>query len=53
MSSEECPACHGRRLKPTSLAVTVGGINIADFCDKSVNEELDFINAAKVSTRTR
>ena len=43
MSSEECPACHGRRLKPTSLAVTVGGINIADFCDKSVNEELDFI----------
>ena len=30
MSSEECPACHGRRLKPTSLAVTVGGINIAD-----------------------
>ena len=23
MSSEECPACHGRRLKPTSLAVTV------------------------------
>ena len=51
MSSEECPACHGRRLKPTSLAVTVGGINIADFCDKSVNEELDFINTATVSTR--
>ncbi|MBM6901152.1 excinuclease ABC subunit UvrA, partial [Gemmiger formicilis] len=43
MSSEECPACHGRRLKPTSLAVTVGGINIADFCDKSVSEELEFI----------
>ena len=51
MSSEECPTCHGQRLKPTSLAVTVGGINIADFCDKSVNEELDFINTAKVSTR--
>ena len=29
MSSEECPTCHGQRLKPTSLAVTVGGINIA------------------------
>ena len=51
MSSEECPACHGRRLRPTSLAVTVGGINISDFCDKSVNEELDFINTAKVSAR--
>ena len=51
MSSEECPACHGRRLKPTSLAVTVGGINIADFCDKSVSEELEFIKTAKVSER--
>ena len=45
------PRLPWRRLKPTSLAVTVGGINIADFCDKSVNEELDFINTAKVSTR--
>ena len=51
MSSEECPACHGRRLKPTSLAVTVGGINIADFCDKSVSEELEFVRTAKVSER--
>ena len=51
MSSEECPACHGRRLKPTSLAVTVGGINIADFCDKSVTEELKFIENAKVSAK--
>ena len=38
-------------LKPTSLAVTVGGINIADFCDKSVNEELEFIKTAQVSER--
>ena len=51
MSSEECPACHGRRLKPTSLAVPVGGINIADFCDKSVTEELKFIENAKVSAK--
>ena len=51
MSSEECPACHGKRLKPTSLAVTVGGINIADFCDKSIQEELAFIETAKVSAR--
>ena len=51
MSSEECPTCHGQRLKPTSLAVTVGGINIAQFCDMSVNEELKFIQTAKVSER--
>ena len=51
MSSEECPTCHGQRLKPTSLAVTVGGINIAQFCDMSVNEELEFIQTTKVSER--
>ncbi|MGN0975762.1 MAG: excinuclease ABC subunit UvrA [Gemmiger sp.] len=51
MSSEECPSCHGRRLKPTSLAVTVGGINIADFCEMSVNQNLEFIETAKVSPR--
>ena len=51
MSSEVCPTCHGRRLKPTSLAVTVGGINITDFCDKSVNEELEFVKTAQVSER--
>ena len=31
MSGVECPDCHGARLKPTSLAVTVGGVNISDF----------------------
>ena len=51
MSSEECPACRGRRLKPASLAVTVGGINISDFCDMSVNEELNFVKTARVSER--
>ncbi len=51
MSSEECPTCHGRRLKPTSLAVTVGGVNIADFCEMSVNDELEFIKTAKVTER--
>ncbi len=51
MSSEECPTCHGRRLKPTSLAVTVGGVNIADFCEMSVNEELEFVKTAKVTER--
>lgn len=38
-----CPECHGKRLSPNSLAVTVGGINISDFCDMSVDSELNFI----------
>ena len=41
MDGVECPDCHGKRLKPTSLAVTVGGINISDFCAMSVREELE------------
>lgn len=37
-----CPVCHGRRLKPEVLAVTVAGKSIADVCDMSVDKELDW-----------
>ena len=40
----DCPECGGKRLSPTTLAVTVGGKNIYDFCVMSVKEALDFIN---------
>ena len=49
MNGVDCPDCHGRRLKPTSLAVTVGGINISDFCDLSVRQELEFIKNLKLT----
>ena len=39
-----CPVCQGKRLSPNYLAVTVGGINIDDFCRMSVKYALDFIN---------
>ncbi len=32
MSDQPCPACHGARLRPESLAVTVGGLSIRDVC---------------------
>ncbi len=38
-----CGACGGRRLSPMSLAVTVGGKNISEFCDLSVSEALKFV----------
>lgn len=44
MNGVECPDCHGKRLKPASLAVTVGGVNISDLCEMSVRQELNFIN---------
>ena len=42
-----CPVCHGKRLCTNSLAVTVGGISIDDFCSKSVEKALEFINEFK------
>lgn len=51
MSEIPCDACHGKRLSPLSLAVTVGGINIADFCDKSVTDALGFIENLKLTER--
>ena len=49
MSQVPCPDCHGERLKPESLAVTVGGINIAEFCRKSVGDALDFISGLELT----
>ncbi len=39
-----CPVCQGKRLSPNYLAVTVGGINIDDFCRMSVENSLKFVN---------
>ncbi len=40
-----CAACHGRRLNPMSLAVTVGGLAIDEFCDLSVDRALEYIQS--------
>ena len=44
MSEVDCPDCHGRRLKKTALAVTVGGMSIAEFSELSVVKALEFID---------
>lgn len=51
MNGVECPDCHGDRLKETSLAVTVGGINISVFTKLSVHEELSFLKKLKLTER--
>ncbi|MEG2958769.1 MAG: excinuclease ABC subunit UvrA [Oscillospiraceae bacterium] len=43
MSECPCPDCGGKRLKKESLAVTVGGLSIYDYCQKSVVQALDFM----------
>ena len=44
-----CPECHGKRLNEISLAVTVGGLNIDDFCRMSVTKALEFVNELKLT----
>ena len=47
MTDHDCPACHGKRLRPEVLAVTVGGKNIAEFCELSVTEALAFLDSVQ------
>ena len=49
MSERPCPKCHGKRLSDISLAVTVGGMNIMDFCALPISEGLKFIDSLKLT----
>ena len=53
MTEIPCDECKGKRLSAISLAVTVGGTNIADLCDMSVVSILDFIEGIEISERDR
>ena len=53
MSQVPCPECHGHRLKPESLAVTVGGLNISELSNKSVSDALTFIRELSLTERER
>ncbi len=51
MSVRPCPACEGARLKPESLAVTVGGKNIYEVNQLSITRCDEFISHLKLSER--
>ncbi|MEG0019538.1 MAG: excinuclease ABC subunit UvrA, partial [Oscillospiraceae bacterium] len=51
MSGIDCPECHGDRLKPIILAVTVGGINISDFTKLSIKNAIEFVENLKLTKR--
>ena len=48
MVAAACPACHGRRLKPESLAVTVNKLNIGEVVQKSIVEALAYFDSVPV-----
>ena len=51
MSTLPCSACHGSRLKPESLAVTVGGRSLGDLVDMSIAEAAAFVEGLPVGGR--
>ncbi len=53
MADRPCPECHGARLKPTSLAVTVGERNIHQFTLMSVREALGFLSGVTLTDTER
>ncbi len=53
MSERPCEECHGARLKPTSLAVTVGGRNVYEFTLMSVTDALAFLETLDLTETER
>ncbi len=51
MTLTPCEECHGKRLKPSSLAVTVGGVNIFDLTEMSVVKLATFIDGLTLTER--
>ena len=51
MSATECPACHGQRLRPESLAVKVNGMSIADFTELPVSRSLELARKIHLTGR--
>jgi excinuclease ABC subunit A len=53
MREVPCPVCKGARLRPSSLAVTVGDWNIAEVCDLSIGESAKFLAALELTEREK
>ncbi len=53
MAEESCPVCHGRRLKPESLAVTVNGRNLAEVSDMSITAARAFFSGLTLTEKER
>ena len=53
MAEQPCPACHGARLRPESLAVKVGGLSISEYCDLSARRAGEWINELELTATER
>ncbi|HET6832110.1 MAG TPA: excinuclease ABC subunit UvrA [Solirubrobacterales bacterium] len=53
MALQPCPACGGARLRPESLAVTVGGLSIHEYSQLSAHAALEWIGALELTETER
>ncbi|MEE1324796.1 MAG: excinuclease ABC subunit UvrA [Bifidobacteriaceae bacterium] len=53
MRQVPCEACHGKRLKPEVLAVTVDSKSIADVCDMPISKELEWASSLRLTGSAR
>jgi len=53
MAEQPCPACHGARLRPESLAVKVGGLSIAEYSDLSAHAAAEWIRELEMTETER
>ena len=53
MTVTPCKTCHGHRLKATSLAVTIGGLNISELCDMNIGKIAKFFREVELTERQR
>ncbi len=51
MSADTCDSCHGHRLKPEVLAVTVGGLNIDEVCRLSIIKARRFFHELQLTEK--
>ena len=51
MTQVQCPVCHGKRLKPEILAVTIGGKSISDVTELSITEIDKFFKSLKFTEK--
>ncbi len=51
MSFQPCPSCGGMRLSKSSLAVTVGGMNIFEFTSMPISQEIEFISNLELTRK--
>jgi len=51
MVTKPCSGCGGKRLRPESLAVKIGQMSIADFCEMTIEDEIAWLSRLKLNQR--